>query len=784
MVKLRVSVTELAQLVCRTGDLDFGGAIGPTARQGQKAHQQWQANTADDTEVSIKVRLKVAGVEVTLQGRIDCLNRTAQHVTEIKSTLVPAAQLSDAQKQLHRAQCRLYAYCLLHEQTTVPTLAEKSGERAWRLDVLYINLRDDSKPRVDAEQLSYIDILSFGNDVVDRYVAWMKKVHSQHQLSKAAAKGLAFPFTHFRAGQRSLAASVFRAARDSQIHLCEAPTGIGKTISTLFPAVKAFGEKEAQQIVYLTAKASGVAAVYTAIDNMEKSGLAINAISLRSKQLTCFCSNGGCERDEQGRCPVSVGFFDRLPAAREELLMMGVITPAALDDVAWKHQLCPFELALQLLPWMTIVVCDYNYVFDPLVRLPCFSEPQKRSLLLVDESHNLPDRSRNMFSAQLDRYQCWRVSECLRVDHKALLPRMDAVDKALLKQARGLPDGETVMERSPDGLRASVSSAVEALMEALSAVPVLPIEAVDWFKALCRYAAIDDLYGGAHRTIISVTKVQGKRNVSIQLTCLDASEELAKLYKYYRSVCFFSATLRPENFYRKVLGVADDAAFARLNSPFSQEQSLCLSVPTIGTRYRQRQGSLDALVELVHDVYEAKAGSYLVFLPSFAYLDSLWAAYVARYPDCEVWRQEPGHSRAERQAQLDRLQNGGPHLGFVILGGVFGEGVDYVGDQLIGAIVVGVGLPGLSTEQDLMATHFREQGFDGFDFTSRIPGLIRVLQTAGRVIRSESDRGVIVLVDDRFQQAFYRQNLPEHVQPTVCKDRSGWNRQLAAFWHS
>lgn len=782
MRKLRVSITELAQLVCRTGDLDFGGAIGPTAREGQRAHQRWQANTADDTEVSIKVSINVADVELKLQGRIDCLNRGKRHVTEIKSTLVPAAQLSTSQKQLHRAQCRLYAYCLLHEHTTVPSLAEINAEPIWLLDVLYINLRDDSKHVIESEQFSRQDILSFGNDVVERYVAWMKKVNVQHELSKNAAKTLTFPFTHFRAGQRSMAATVFRAARDAQTHLCEAPTGIGKTISTLFPAVKAFGEHQARQIVYLTAKASGVAAVYTAIDNMEKSGLAVNAISLRSKQLTCFCSNGRCERDEQGQCPVSVGFFDRLPSAREELLMMGVITPAALDDVAWRHQLCPFELALQLLPWMTIVVCDYNYVFDPLVRLPWFSEPKKHSLLLVDEAHNLPDRSRNMFSAQLDRYQCWRVAERLRVDHKALLPKVDAVDRALLKQGRGLAEGETVNEGSPDGLRASVSSAVEALMEALSGVPVLPLEAVDWFKALCRYAAIDDLYGSAHRTIITVVKVQGKRNVSIQLKCLDASEELAKLYKYYKSVSFFSATLRPIDFYRKSLGVANDAAYTRLPSPFSLEQSLCLLVPTIGTRYRQRQDSLAALVELVHDVYTAKEGSYLVFLPSFVYLDTLWAAYVSRYPNGSVWRQEPGHSRGERQEQLDRLQDSGPHLGFVILGGVFGEGVDYVGQQLIGAIVVGVGLPGLSTEQDLMAAHFRDQGFDGYDFTSRIPGLIRVLQTAGRVIRSEKDRGVIVLVDDRFQQAFYRQNLPDHIRPQLCKDRSGWNQQLKTFW--
>jgi len=313
--------------------------------------------------------------------------------------------------------------------------------------------------------------------------------------------------------------------------------------------------------------------------------------------------------------------------------------------------------------------------------------------------------------------------------------------------------------------------------------PALSAEAVDWFKALCRYAAIDDLYGNSHRTITTLSQYRGKKDVGIHLCCLDASNELNKIYKYYKSLSFFSATLRPIPFYRTTLGVPDETRALQLGSPFDSAKSLYLTVPTISTRYRQRDASLDRLIELVNDVCAAKQGNHLVFLPSFAYLEKLWTAYTTRYPEQLVWRQSQGQTREERQAQLDDLSHStAARLGFVIMGGVFGEGVDYSGDKLIGAVVVGVGLPGLSAEQDLMAEHFRDLGYDGFDFANRIPGLIRVLQTVGRVIRSESDRGVIVLVDDRFQSPFYRTHFPDHIQPTICKGRQDWTRHLNDFW--
>ena len=782
MGQFRLSVTELAQLICRSGDLELGGVAGPSAREGQKAHQRWQAGTEHSTEISVKASIDMDGHRISLGGRIDALDRENRHVTEIKSTLVSAEFISESQKALHRSQVRLYAYCLLNEVDSLndsETPTKPSGD--WILDVLYINLRDNSPTR-EREVITTDEVLSYGSSILRNYLAWMLTVETHKVENQQTAQALDFPYSSFRAGQRELASLVYRGARDGFSSLCEAPTGIGKTISTLFPAMKAVGEKNIGQVVYLTAKASGVHSVTQSLNVMAEHGLKVNSVSLRSKQLTCFCSNGGCDRDEEGRCPMTIGFFDRLPAAREELLALGIITPEAMDELALRYELCPFELALQMLPWMSVVVCDYNYLFDPLVRLPWFSEPRRRSLVLIDEAHNLPDRSRSMFSAQIDRYLVQLVVEALSGNHASLLPHIQSVDRALLKHAQGLEEGESISISSPDHMRSSISAAIESLMEAMSEGPTLPNEAVDWFKALCRYAAIDDLYGDSHRTITMLGKFRGKKDVRITLCCLDASNELSKLYKYYKSLSFFSATLRPISFYQTTLGVPDNTKAIELGSPFDPTQSMYLTVPSIGTRYRQRDESLSRLVELVNDVCASKEGSYLVFLPSFAYLEKLWMAYTARYPEQAVWRQSQGQSREDRQAQLEELEHPGARVGFVILGGVFGEGVDYVGNRLIGAVVIGVGLPGLSAEQDLMADYFHEQGYDGFNFANRIPGLIRVLQTMGRVIRTESDRGVIVLVDDRFQSSFYRYNFPDHIQPVVCRARTEWVERLSSFW--
>jgi len=705
MHSFRVSVTELASLVCRTGNLELTGAVGPSARDGQKAHQRWQKASNDNVEVSVKATIPIDGSTVKLTGRIDALNALNHHVTEIKSTLVPAEHLS--------------------------------------------NLRNEV-PTCESETLSADEIEAFGHSVLQRYINWMVCVEQHRQSARSSAKTLEFPFPNFRNGQRNFAAVVFRGARDGFSSLCEAPTGIGKTISALYPAIKAIGEQHVQQVMYLTAKAS----------------------------------NGSCELDENAVCPMTLGFFDRLPAAREELLNIAVITPAKMDEVAWRHRLCPFELALQMLPWMSIVVCDYNYLFDPLVRLPWFSEPRRKALVLVDEAHNLPDRSRAMFSAQLDRAMGHSVQAALNGTHPALVPRIAALDRLLLKHARGLNPGENIQTESPEGFRQAVSAAVETLMEAMSGNTALPREAIDWFKALCRYAAIDDLYGDAHRTVTAVDKKRGKRDVKISLMCLDASAEMHKLYKNYRSLCFFSATLHPIPFYQVTLGAPDQLQALQLPSPFAAEQAKHLIVSSVSTRYRQRDESLDALVQLIHDVCSANTGSYLVFLPSFTYLEKVWQAFTDRFPQHRVWKQTQTDTREHRQAQLEALEQAGERCGFVILGGVFGEGVDYVGSRLIGAIVVGVGLPAMSAEQELMTQHYRASGFDGYDFASRIPGLVRVLQTVGRVIRTETDRGVIVLVDDRFQATFYRKNFPSHWDLSICRDRSEWVEALNGFWSS
>jgi len=581
-----------------------------------------------------------------------------------------------------------------------------------------------------------------------------------------------------------MAAAVYRAVRDGEELLCEAPTGTGKTISTLFPSVKSLGQGDVKQVVYLTAKVAGRLSALQSLTQMTEAGLNINAVQIRSKHTTCFCSVGRCERDDTGRCPMTLGFFDRLPDARDELLSMGVISDEQMDEIAWQYQLCPFELALQMLPWVHVAIADYNYVFDPLVRLPHFSESRSDTVLLVDEAHNLVDRSRSMFSGELSRDDCLDEAHSYRRTHPHVSNALEKLSTAMMEYARHKPEGDTVEEETEKSVSRAASKAIEAIMEASGESPALPESSTDIFRALCRYVAINELYGDAHRTIVKVSKQGRRKQVLVSLYCLDASKALKKQYKLFKSSIVFSATLRPALFYRDTLGLPKKTPQIQISSPFDPERCCHAIVDWIDTRYRKRRDSLDDLVNLIAALSEKKRGNYLVYFPSYAYLDLVSKEFITRFPDVEVWCQTSDMNREEQSALLKSLDCPGHRVGFAILGGVFGEGIDFVGDKLIGAVVVSTGLPGLGTESDLVSNHYREQGHDGYDFTFRYPGFTRVLQTAGRVIRAESDRGIVILVDDRFKQSFYTRLFPETWKIQRSANLNSLSADIEKFWNN
>ncbi|MGI9318426.1 MAG: ATP-dependent DNA helicase [bacterium] len=779
--RYRLSVTALADFACKGGNLEFGGVVGPSAREGIRAHQKLQARELEnsstiESEVTVKILRLLEGAEFQLTGRLDLLDKGARTLCEIKTTLVPSDKLPDYQVDQHWAQAMLYGYCAFGVDAADGNLAAANSVQ---LQLVYVNIRASTETRLRRD-VTLDELREFIDQALSRYLIWIRLVRKARASLDKTADLLNFPHTSFRSGQRDMAAAVYRCARDREILMCEAPTGIGKTISCLFPAIKSMGEHLIDHVVYLTAKSSGVSIAFQSVQHMREQGLAVTAIVLRSKQLTCFCSTGRCVRDENGVCPVTIGFFDRLPEAREALLERAIIDGDTLDEVAWEYQLCPFELALQMLPWVAVVVCDYNYVYDPLVRLGRFNEPRGDTLVLVDEAHNLLDRSRSMFSAELSRSEInhWAQQE---KSHPGLVRRATAVADALLKQARDMQTDLDINATVPKLPGLAAAHFVDAYMEAMTG-PAVSESMFELFKACCRYLAIQELFGDAHR-VITRAQTQGRRKqVSIELLCLDASEQLNGLYRQFRASVFFSATLRPENFYQRSLGLGPDARFQKLPSPFSSSQSLQAIVSHINTRYRQRRSSLPELLDLIRTTVLAKSGNYIVFFPSYAYLQQAYDAYCLKFSSHNVWLQTVEDSREDRQQIIDRMDEPGDRLGFAIMGGVFGEGVDYVGDRLIGVIVVGVGLPGQTIEQDLIADHYRSEGYDGYDYAYRYPGFTRVLQTVGRLIRDEKDRGVVLLVDDRFNTNTYRSLFPEHWRLESIKSGAEATAKISSFW--
>ena len=782
---LKLSVTTLANFACRKGDLELTSAHGPSAREGMRAHQRIQKKIGMDVEVRVAATRCINNVFVTLSGRIDLLDVEQHVVGEIKSTLIPADKIAPGQQDLNWAQVMLYGFCywqnLKHEQE------HKQGVtpveiKTIQLELLYVNILTDTETRL-TRTVGYAELVIFADEALRCYVKWMRILWAWQERTRRTAKALKFPHRKFRHGQRDMAAAIYRGVRDKGTLLCEAPTGIGKTVSGLFPAIKSIGDDVVNHVLYLTAKTSGRRSAMQAIRLLESHGLQTTAIVIRSKKTTCFCSNGRTTREDCGTCPMTSGFFDRLSDARAEAIERGVLDGDVLDEIAWKHRICPFEFALQLLPWVALVVCDFNYVFDPLVRLSRFNEPRRDTALLIDEAHNLLDRSRSMYSAELRRSEFLSAVSNYRTSQPVLADKLKSMGDALLMHSRGTSEDVLVAGEAPAGLVRAAGKVLQALMDNMAENAVQD-DQVELFKALCRFIAIYDLYAAQHRTLTR-TDFRGRRKeVAVQLCCLDAAEFLTLQYRMFRSTALFSATLRPAEFYRDALGLSSTTLRLSLSSPFDPERVKHLMVPYVDTRYRQREFSSMALADLMADVVKQRPGSYLVFFPSYAYLQQILLIFNSRHPTVETWYQESNADMGQRDSQLKQLDIPGHRLGFAILGGVFGEGIDYVGDRLIGAIVVGIGLPATSTEQDLIADHYRSKGLDGYDFAYRYPGFTRVLQTAGRVIRTESDNGIVVLVDDRFQQSFYRTLFPHQWHLQMANNEQALRDEIQNFWVS
>lgn len=777
---MRLSVRELVEFVLRDGDLDNRVADPERMVEGARIHRRIQKEQGDryEAEVSLSLTIEYEGIPYTVEGRADGILTSDEGVLvdEIKTTALPLEEI-DGNNRVHWGQALCYAHMI----------AQRRSLSSVDVQLTYCQ-RETGEIRRFVRPYTREQLETFFLDLLFHYQMWAKMQQEWNQIRDASILPLPFPFSGYRPGQRRLAACVYRTIRDEGRLLCQAPTGIGKTISTLYPAVKALGEGHTEKIFYLTAKTITRRAAMDACEKMAAQGLRMRTILLTAKDKICFLRtpeggrSGKCNPDG---CPFAKGHFSRINDALYDLLHRSdLYARETVETCARDHRVCPFELQLDAALWCDCVVGDYNYLFDPQVYLRRFFDfPRGSYTFLVDEAHNLVDRAREMYSASLSKSTVWAVKKTLNRKEN-LAKALASLNKAFLAlREENTEEGVETREQAVDSLLPPLDRvAGEAALWLKNHPGAAQEEAVlSLYFDVLRYLKIADLYNSRYRTLLTFSK----GDIAVKQFCADPSELLSGCLDKGKATVFFSATLAPMFYYQELLGAGKDAQTLLLPSPFSRK-NLCLLIgDRISTRYPDRTGSIEPIARMIGAAVEARKGNYMVFFPSYTYMREVYEAFTVWYPELRTVLQTPNMKEDEREAFLERFKADSPEptLGFCVLGGIYSEGIDLKGNRLIGSIIVGVGLPQINPEQEVIRAYFEGQNHRGFLYAYQIPGMNKIQQAAGRVIRDEADRGLVLLIDDRFTSFSYRRLLPAHWDGyQVVRTPESVSRRLCAFW--
>jgi len=811
-----VQVRELVEFALRRGDLDPPSQfVGPErALAGIRGHQEIQRSRPAGYQTEIPVEHSVVTEEFTLQirGRIDGLLCTTGEVLleEIKTVQGTWDLQADP---LHWAQAKFYAF--LHARGRVLEHLV--------VQLTYLELATGLVTEF-RQTFSFAELSDFFDATTAIYLDWLRERHLWRQERDRSIRALGFPFPAYRPGQRDLAIAAYRVLANGGRLFLAAPTGIGKTISVLFPAVKALGEAKLERIFYLTARTVGRVIAEKAVADLRQGGLKLRAVTLTAKDKVCVRAGQPCDPKT---CPLALGYYDRVKPAMRDALGREEMNRSVLESVAQKHQVCPFELSLDVSTWSDAVICDYNYVFDPHVYLRRhFAEGGGQYGFLVDEAHNLADRAREMFSADLDSREIVEV-------RRAMKQAVPGCAKALAKLHSGMRKLAGPAAEADESLEVSDPSVELNLFPARAAVAGKPALSPSGRKSLeagdgrmnvrtsrelpasllaLLEAALDEtetwlvqnrpadfreallaLYFRLHsfrRTAELyderyVTILANAPSVKVRLFCLDPAFLLREALARGHAAIFFSATLAPMDYYRNLLGGGPEDPVLQLPSHFPPENLAVFIEDRIQTHFKGRAESIGEVVTAVGTLAQGRRGNYLVYFPSYQYLNAVLREFQLRCPSVSVLVQRPGMSESERDAFLAAFsaEHGETLVGFAVLGGIFGEGIDFAGERLIGAVVVGVGLPQLCAERDLIRDYFQARNAAGFDYAYTFPGMNRVLQAIGRVIRSETDRGAVLLIDARFNELRYRRLFPAWWRFARVRNSGGLREAVERFWN-
>ena len=781
-----VSVTGLAKYTSRTGDLSGSGFGSVSGIEGTRLHQRIFADLkieygeGFDTEVFVSEEYGSGDINLQVQGRIDCLYEPANdipHIFEIKSFNSTKEKYEQLEQSWHLTQLKLYGamYMFANEVYDV------------KLTLRYVSITSLNAYEKSFD-FSYEDATAFFSEICEKYIDFAKQLLDYSNNLYRTVREFKFPYPEMRHGQAEFMKSVLNSLTSKEALFVEAPTGTGKTISTLYPAIKGLAKHKYYKIFYLTAKTATREVAYKAINDMRQKGLIIRSCLLEPKESMCpFMTK--CDKKF---CPLCKNYYGKLNAALSVLILYDDITPEIVKKVASDHQICPHELMLEIMNYCTVVIGDYNHAFSPLVTL-IDEDIRDTSVVLIDEAHNLNDRAREMYSAEIKESLIESMIEVFRgknarieaqlvhiKDYFRVIDQCFASHQSAFKLLEAADESKVLKTTDWEGTREVphklypllwyTLSRLQPLLDTLPQGEIRETSMDFFFEIRFFVTCLEQYYDNSY--ITSFSRENG--DLTIRLNCLDASSKLDKIIKDHLAVVFFSATLSPYEYYRNIL-LGSEAEYTRslvLPSPFPPENLDLMIDSTISTTYQNRNFTADDLVARISEELSDRTGNYMIFFPSFEYMNMIKPKLEAEFTkysrndnmDRSIISQTTGMTVKEKEEYLNHFKSpsDGLLVGLAVLGGHFGEGIDLVGDRLSGIVCVGVGIPKLTPEREILSSYYGEKFGDGYAFAYRFPGWEKVLQAVGRVIRTENDTGFALLIDERLSKPEYIMLFPEN----------------------
>lgn len=782
--KVRISVRNLVEFILRSGDLDNSrGSSGDKEAmlKGGRLHRKIQRSMKGNyqAEVSLKRESEYEDVIIQVEGRADGIFTEDGEfwIDEIKGTY-GNLQAMEVPVPVHRAQAMCYGWIY----------GEKEGLSQIGIQMTYSHL-DTEDTRRFREIFSMEELKKWYQELLDAYHKWIAYSLSWKKERNASMTDLQFPFP-YREGQREIVSGVYHTVSSKKTLFVQAPTGVGKTMSAIFPSVRAIGEGKGETLFYLTAKTITGTVAWEAFHTLRENGLKFKVTAITAKEKLCFLDSPECTPE---KCPYAKGHFDRVNDAVYELWTTEeVYSREVIRAHAEKWQVCPFEMCLDLSVWVDGVICDYNYAFDPNVHLKRFFGENISGdyIFLIDEAHNLVERGREMYSAEISRQTLFTLRKKIRKHFPKLARALDKASRQMLELEEDLKASQNPYQvlSNPGVLPVTfltISGELEEILEEKNLEEELRKEILEFYFVVRDFLNVSEL---VDENYVVYTECFGENDFRLRLFCVNPAANLSEYLKKGRSAVFFSATLFPMLYYRELLTTETDAYGIYVQSPFSAKNRRILIGSDVSSRYTRRNHTeYRKIAEYISRCVWQRQGNYMVFFPSYRLMEDVYQVYEEEFSVDWVRciRQNSDMTEREREEFLEEFQSReGTLVGFCVLGGIFSEGVDLTGESLIGAIIVGTGLPQIGSEREILKEYYDRKKQSGFDYAYRYPGMNKVLQAAGRVIRTKEDRGVILLLDDRFLGRDYGE-----IFPREWKDRSSCRlntveEAVSRFWRS